>query len=43
MRAVFTISVTNATWSGVWNTWTLLLYALGVIGGPALNPRRQRS
>src|SRR5262245_11120382 len=31
------------TWSRVCTSCTLLLYALGTIGGPELNPTRQRS
>src|SRR5262245_49784243 len=31
------------TWLEVWKICTLLLYALGVIGGPELKPMRHRS
>ena len=43
MRALWIISVKMTTWSGVCNSCTLLLYAPGTIGGPALNPTMQRS
>ena len=42
-RALWTISLTMTTVLPDWMIWTLLLYAPGVIGGPELNPCRQRS
>ena len=42
-RALWIISLTIVTWSRVCTSCTLLLYALGTIGGPELNPRMQRS
>src|SRR5262245_60845684 len=40
MRTVCVISATITTWSGVWNSCTLLLYAAGRIGIPVVNRHR---